>query len=70
MTFPELWDVYLKRNPALQKPDGRVTMKVENLRRLAEQAYEQGAKAAADPDSKGVGAFLKDFNLDRGFFGR
>jgi len=52
MTFPELWEVYRKRNAALRKPGGHiVTMSVDNLQRLAKQAYDQGGKAAIPGNS-------------------
>ena len=65
VTFDDLWAIYRKRNPALQKQDGNVTMTVANLRRLARQAYDQGAKeySGADPDDDepaDVARFVKD----------
>jgi hypothetical protein len=61
MTFDELWEVYRKRNAALRKDGGNVTLTVDNLRRLAKQAYEQGEKAAGNQaGATGPMKFIED----------
>ena len=47
MTFEELWDVIVKKNPNLQA-DTMVTMTVNGFKKALKMAYEQGVKQGVE----------------------
>lgn len=45
MTFKDIWNQLLRKQPDLAKPETVVEFKSDNLHRLLEQVYEQGQKS-------------------------
>jgi hypothetical protein len=45
MTFKEIWNQLLRKQPSLQKPETVVEFRSDNLERLLLQVYEQGQKS-------------------------
>ena len=48
MTAEQLWQAMVKRNQKLANPDAEVTIKVEQLHRLIDQAHTIGAAHARE----------------------
>lgn len=54
MTFKQMWDALIKRNPKLRDPDAQTTLQNTSIRRMLQQAYEIGGthereNASVDP---------------------
>lgn len=51
MTKSELWNIYVKRNPAFVEKE-TVTIKTDSLKRLFDQTWEQAEKHAREASPK------------------